>query len=280
MCIIVAKPKNVQMPSMETLSNCFANNHDGAGYMLATGKTVEVRKGFMDWESFKQAIRGEGDLTDIAVVMHFRIATHGKVQPSCCHPFPVTDDMKRLRQTSCADTLCAAHNGVIHGMETTDDISDTMAYIAGVLAPMRRLSPSLMFSDDALTIIERTIGSKMALLDASGELVTIGSFLEQAGVLYSNSSYTRSVSTYRSYESVWDGYDAAYADYYGSDSSTPRLPGMWGVPFPVCESCPECMECIEYMPYCGSAREAREHIGLYSGEPTDELDYDPYATCA
>ena len=144
MCIIVAKPKNVTMPSMETLRNCFDNNHDGAGYMRANGETVTIKKGFMTWGEFEDAIAHEGDLTAYAVVMHFRIATHGKVQPSCCHPFPVTGEWGRLRSTECRDTLCAAHNGVIRGMETSDDVSDTMAYIANVLHPLRRIIPSFI----------------------------------------------------------------------------------------------------------------------------------------
>lgn len=188
--------------------------------------------------------------------MHFRIATHGKVQPSCCHPFPVTDDMKRMGETVCNDSLCVAHNGIIAGMKTSDNVSDTMAYIASVMAPLRRMAPSLLFSEDALSIIDATLGSKMALLDASGELVTIGDFLEDGGILYSNSTYTRSVKSFRSYQSVWDGYD----DHYGTGYD--QL-GLWGLPFSACGDCPDCRDCLDGMPSCISERQASDYVNDY-----------------
>ena len=276
MCIIVAKPKNIAMPSMETLRNCFDNNPDGAGYMIATGKTVRITKGLMKWEDFKASIESEGNLTESAIVMHFRIATHGKVQPSCCHPFPVSDDMNRLKETQTCDTLCAAHNGVISGMDTSDDVSDTMAYIATILAPLRRIIPSLMYSDDALQIMKETLGSKMVLLDASGELATIGDFLEQAGVLYSNTSYTKKVSSYRSYASAWDAYDEVYAGYVNQDNQR-RLP-LFDPPYDACEFCPECSMCLtEGVPYCFDEQQANLYAGsygiAYSSKTTEEDRY-------
>lgn len=277
MCIIVAKPKNVTMPSMETLRNCFDNNHDGAGYMRANGETVTIKKGFMTWGEFEDAIAHEGDLTAYAVVMHFRIATHGKVQPSCCHPFPVTGEWGRLRSTECRDTLCAAHNGVIRGMETSDDVSDTMAYIANVLHPLRRIIPSFIYSEDALRLIETTLGSKMALLDASGELVTIGDFHEHEGVLYSNSSYTKSVPTYRSYSSVWDDYEDVHGDSLGYGQQ--QLPGLCALPYEACDGCPERLECMDGLPYCRDEGQARLYADIYE-EPDTEEGYPLYDRCA
>ena len=55
MCIIVAKPKGVDMPSNEIFRNCFIDNNDGAGLMYANPKTgmIEIEKGFMTWSSFE-----------------------------------------------------------------------------------------------------------------------------------------------------------------------------------------------------------------------------------
>ncbi len=270
MCIIVVKPKNVPMPSMDTLRSCFDNNPDGAGYMYATGKTVEVRKGFMDWLSFWEAVEAEGDMTNRAVVMHFRIATHGNVQPGCCHPFPVSDDMDCLRETACHDSLCVAHNGIINGMETSDTVSDTMAYIASVMAPLRRMAPAMLLSEDALSVLEATLGSKMALLDGDGELVTIGAFQEHEGVLYSNSTYARNVSSFRSYRSVWDGYE----DFYGIGQQE-----LWGYPYCACEECPEMFTCAEDAPRCVTERQANDCVDGYRGDgtlPTCNSEHDRF----
>lgn len=256
MCIIVAKPQDIAVPGEGILRNCFFNNGDGAGFMVADGKEVRIRKGFMDWDAFAEALAAEGDLSEKAVVLHFRIATHGKVKPSCCHPFPVTSDMKRLRSLECRDSLCVAHNGIIAGMKTSDDVSDTMAYVAGVLAPLRRLAPSFIFSQDALAVVEATVGSKMAFLDASGELATVGSFLEHEGVLYSNSTYANSVRSYRSYASVWDGLE----ERYGGSECEQKGADVFGLPYSVCDDCPMGMECFEWAPHCMSEWEAMEHV--------------------
>lgn len=273
MCIIVVKPENTQMPSMETLRTCYQNNPDGAGYMIANGKAVKLRKGFMTWGDFEQAIEAEGDVSDMTVVMHFRIATHGKVQPSCCHPFPVVSDMEKLESTEGIDTLCAAHNGVIQGMETSDRVSDTMAYISSVLAPLRRAVPSLVYSDDALKVVENTLGSKMVILDGSGQFATIGSFIEQNGILYSNSSFAQSRHSYRSYESVWDDYDSVYGTRYGASFSEPMLLGFGCLPYEVCEACPLCAECADGLPYCQGEKEAIEEVRSCIGDADLEALY-------
>lgn len=262
MCIIVIKPENTPMPDTETLRICFENNRDGAGFMFATGKTVQLRKGFMEWDAFERAIRALGDMTERTVVMHFRIATHGKVQPSCCHPFPVSSDMEKLEATGCSDTLCAAHNGIIQNMETTDRVSDTMAYISSILAPLRRAVPSLVYNEDALEVVERTLGSKMVLLDASGQFATIGSFIEQGGVLYSNNSFARSTYSFRSYASAWDDYDSVY----GASADTPQLPGFGELPSEVCDACPMYGECATMVPYCLSEAAAIEEVRSCIGD--------------
>lgn len=282
MCIIVVKPENTSMPSMETLRTCFENNHDGAGFMIATGKTVKLRKGFMSWDSFQRAIESEGDLTDRAAVMHFRIATHGSVRPSCCHPFPVTSETDKLEATEVADTLCAAHNGTIHGMDTSERVSDTMAYIATILAPLRRAVPSLMYSDDALEVVENTLGSKMVLLDGSGQFATIGSFIEESGVLYSNSSFARSWHSYRSYASAWDDYDKVYGARFDDAMAAPMLPGFETLPFEVCEACPMCSECEEGLPYCQCEDDAIQEVRSCIGDADLEALYGimPEEQCA
>lgn len=58
MCIIVAKPAGIDLPSRSTLMNCFNHNHDGAGFMYADGKEVTVMKGFF---TFEELLYGDGN---------------------------------------------------------------------------------------------------------------------------------------------------------------------------------------------------------------------------
>lgn len=257
MCIIVAKPAGIAMPDYETLERCHQSNPDGSGFMWADGKAVHIRKGFMTFAKFAEALEAEGlDPVETPIVMHFRIATHGKVKPGCCHPFPVVAEREMLKATSAECRWGVAHNGVIRGRDTSDDWSDTMDFVQGVMAPLARLVPSFMYNTDAQELLESMCGSKLAIMDGSGEIVTVGQFHDQDGVKYSNTSYTRKVWSWSTYEDVWSGYESVYAKYYGGFGDVDELVGQ--LPYSACQECPIQRECAIDFPYCGSEREAEE----------------------
>lgn len=274
MCIIIAKPAGVELPALSTLETCWENNPDGAGLMWADGEAVNVRKGFMTWDDFAEALDDAGDLTDRAAVLHFRITTHGGTRPECCHPFPVSSELDDLRALSLAVPLACAHNGIISGMETEPGISDTMAYIRDVLAPLSRAVPSIIYNDDALDAVRATLGSKMALLDASGELVTLGAFEEVNGVLFSNNSYAAPRWGYRASSAAWSGYAEVYAKYYGTDdengaASCGDLAEL--LPFEACEYCEMADDCASFSPYCWSDAQAWDTLADLEADAPREL---------
>ena len=138
MCIIVNKPKGVEMPSMKVLERCFDYNSDGAGLMYALKGKVEIRKGFMTFDDFKKGLsKAEkilGDLKEHAIIMHFRITTHGNSDEGNCHPFPITKSEKLLRSERVTADLGMAHNGIISMYNTYDRTSvlnDTQKFIIG-----------------------------------------------------------------------------------------------------------------------------------------------------
>ena len=99
MCIIVAKNKGIDMPDNKTLERCFQNNPDGAGIMYAENGAVHIRKGFMTYSDFKNylnELENRLNLKNTALVMHFRITTHGGTNPQTCHPFPISKKIKVL----------------------------------------------------------------------------------------------------------------------------------------------------------------------------------------
>ena len=103
MCIIVSKAKKIEMPDGKTLLRCFESNHDGAGVMWAENGAVHIRKGFMEYDDFNSylnELENRISLKDTALVMHFRITTHGSTNPSTCHPFPLSRKIKDLKKTS------------------------------------------------------------------------------------------------------------------------------------------------------------------------------------
>lgn len=271
MCIIVSKQIGVEMPSVETLKECFLSNPDGAGFMYANGKVVKIRKGFMDFASFMNALDKEipeEKRKDTAIVMHFRIATSGKVQPACCHPFPVSDEKEKLQATEMDSRWGIAHNGVINGRTTYDGWSDTMDFVADVVAPLSRMHPSFMYSDDARDLLAGACMSKLAIMDNAGDIMLVGHFEEADGVNYSNTSYLKTTYNWSSYRSWWDRRwgDALEldADYEVAEpkENTTAFGDMDtlldDLKFMACQVCPDCYECAEMGEWCGTERQAIE----------------------
>lgn len=191
MCIIAAKPAGVKMPSRDTIRSMWYRNPDGAGFMFAADGKVRIEKGFMklaEFESALDALRARYDLNALPLVLHFRITTHGGTRPENCHPFPITSSLKALQSRTSATCLGVAHNGIIP-IATRKNVSDTMEYILSQLAPLREAVPDFIHSDPLKRMIKSAIQSKMCFLNADGEIVTIGDFSTDEGVLYSNLSY-------------------------------------------------------------------------------------------
>ena len=262
MCIIVAKPMDVAMPDTDTLFSCFESNPDGAGFMWADGKSVHIRKGFMTWEDFEEALDAEipgQKRKELAIVMHFRIATHGKVQPMCCHPFPVSSSLEDLQRTRCESRFGIAHNGIIQGRTTNDKRSDTMDFVMKVVAPLAKMNANFMRNSHALDLLEGACGSKLAILENSGELVTVGDFVEDEGILYSNTSYLTWSKRYSSYGSLFSGsgYTEAYGEYL--DDFIDMLPWM------ACKECANAEFCAMDYPECESENIAHKMSAYMNG---------------
>jgi hypothetical protein len=167
------------------------------------------------------------DLTATPLVMHFRIRTHGGTIPECTHPFPITDSVGALKKLQIRTDIGVAHNGIIHSVTPRKGISDTMEYIATQLAPLKRALPRFYENKHARLMVQNAIESRMAFLTQSGEIHTIGDFVEDNGVLYSNTSYlpwTYRASSWNSYYATADG--SPYVVDYGDDAYDCK-PLMW-----------------------------------------------------
>ena len=216
MCVIVAKKMGIELPSKTTLESCFEVNPDGAGLMYVNeNKKVIIEKGFMTFEAFYQKLMEldkKYDLKKKALVMHFRITTQGGTSPENCHPFPVTDDEKKLKATylECND-VAFAHNGIISLYSMRDDkgMSDTMLLSKELLYPLFNYNKKFYKQEHNKSLIEEIIGTdKIAFLDNKENITLIGEFKEDEGVLYSNLNHKKN---YNYYYSDYDYYNDNYS---------------------------------------------------------------------
>ena len=179
MCIAIYKPAGKTI-SRSRLRRCWDRNPDGGGFALPDGKGgITVHKA-MTWDEFDQAWSKDA-YSDQPMVIHFRMATHGKVNTHNCHPHRVHDD------------LVVAHNGIIEAMTpyATEQDSDTVAFVNRVLADIP--TPDI-FTDGMTEMLDAFIGSsKLVFLDGSGRVSIVGESkgLWDGGIWYSNTSYRR-----------------------------------------------------------------------------------------
>ena len=229
MCIIAAKPAGIDMPGADTIRTMWDHNNDGAGLMYVENGKVRVEKGFMKYKSFTKALERlekRLDLTTTPLVMHFRIRTHGGTNPECTHPFPITDSIGALKKLQVSTDVGVAHNGIITSVVPRPGISDTMEYIATQLAPLKRALPKFYENKDARLLIQNAIGSRMVFLTKAGNLYTVGDFVEDGGVLYSNDSY----KPYNFRGSIWASYYPGGDVYYDSPANMDETRSMCWLP--------------------------------------------------
>lgn len=205
MCVIGIYEKGLEL-NKEELRACFAHNPDGAGYMIQTAKGVHIEKGFFSFNSFWNAVKNLP--VDKDRVLHFRIATSGKISVNCCHPFPVTSDYKKMAMAKTDSLMGFAHNGVLQdftpkaGMKSNK--SDTMVFNHDVLS---KVAPILMKGNEGLQeLLELYTPSRFAVMD-SKKVLMLGDWYNspQSGAWYSNTSYeSRSSLIEEDWEEDWD----------------------------------------------------------------------------
>lgn len=245
MCIAILNAKGTL--SLKTFKNCWEANPDGAGLCYYDGERIQIIKEMKSVKSLHKqyvSIREKFPAVDIAI--HFRIATHGRVNSTNCHPFKVNKNTAFI------------HNGIISNVGTNPDFSDTYIFNETILKAL----PSTFIKNTAiLELLGAYIGySKIVVI--SGEFSTIineelGHW--DAGNWYSNKSYiapkkSSAVSTYGQrwgwdgYGDDWDGWDYKSKGQVNAkpcdDKCDEFQPDNFGG---ICECCREDAERLNYV---------------------------------
>ena len=190
MCIICVSKSGIRQPNDATLLAMFQSNPHGAGYMYARGGKVIIHKGFMNPKEYIGAIYDERFTAEDSVVYHFRISTQAGINPEMTHPFPLSNQPARMRALDLACRCGIAHNGIIRMTTdpTNERYSDTAIFITDYLAHMIHKAADLR-NQALLDRIYYMARSKFAIMDGGGYVATIGEFIDDNGLLFSNDSY-------------------------------------------------------------------------------------------
>ena len=190
MCIIAVSRKGAKQPTLQQLAIMFAHNPHGAGYMTARDGKVIIHKGFLVWEDFQKAIEQEHFTKADPVVYHFRISTQAGVNPAMTHPFPLTSNPEMTEKLDVSCPVGLAHNGIIRltSDSTEKRYSDTSIFITRYMSKLIRNKADVR-NQAIHQMIDTLTESKWAIMDGTGLIVTIGRYIPDDGILFSNSSY-------------------------------------------------------------------------------------------
>ena len=114
MCVVLICPPK-QRPDLTILRACHAANPHGAGVAWRDKRRIHWRKALTPGEvnHLIQKVPGE-------VIIHFRWASVGGVEPLLCHPFPVTAEAALGYEGLCKSVLF--HNGTWGNWEAAQEI--------------------------------------------------------------------------------------------------------------------------------------------------------------
>lgn len=162
MCILILKPKGVSLPDYPTLCRCAKRNPHGFGFAVQGEKPFKT----LDFDKFVEAIY-QADETK-AMMIHFRLATHGSIKPSNCHPFK--DDN---------NGLIFAHNGVLN-IATLKDKTDSETAFKLLFSPS---SDRFGFGSKQFVSAVETIrgNSRFGFMTPDGDLLAFGRYFDKQG---------------------------------------------------------------------------------------------------
>ena len=166
MCVIIYKPKGIELPSIELLTKARNHNSHGCGIVAPN----VFYKG-LSFESFKRNLKKCSK--EEPVLIHFRYATHGSIKKANCHPFFDSDT-----------NTFFMHNGILSAIKVKDDRTDSETAFRNILVPYIK-----KYGLDSTEVSETANWikgySKFAFIQGD-RVVLFGDYIFRDGLYFSN----------------------------------------------------------------------------------------------
>lgn len=169
MCIIIFKPAGRALPSKFTRYRCEFSNLDGFG--MATPTSIYKT---MNRNEFERELTAKNRKAEPCMI-HCRIATHGSLKQSNCHPF--YDDVSGV---------AFAHNGILN-ITPIGDMTDSETAFRTRFVPILREHG--IDSEELKKAVDAIIGvSRFAFMDKTGHFKLFGHWYKskEDGCYYSH----------------------------------------------------------------------------------------------
>lgn len=174
MCIICIKKRGIEFPSVKIVETMCENNPDGFSMVVSDGSKAK-RFRTMDKQLFIERYRivlKTYDYRKTSMFIHARIKTHGSNRRENCHGW---------RENG----LIFAHNGIL-SIANRGDLTDSETFFRDIFSPAYRVG-GWKRGEKAIEAIIGT--SKFVFMNDNGDIKHYGHYIEDGGLLYSNSTY-------------------------------------------------------------------------------------------
>lgn len=188
MCIIIVNKEGTLEKSI--FKNCFEKNNDSAGFMFSNNGELKMYKTMNSVNGLYNKYLKVRETNNLPIIIHFRIATGGKIDMNNCHPFYINDD------------LGFCHNGIIDLPWEIKNHCDTVCFNEAIL---KELHEDFLTNKATKELLSKYISwSKLAFLNKDGKFTIIneekGHWSKDDKNWFSNNSYVK-------YEPVKTSYD-------------------------------------------------------------------------
>ena len=165
MCVICYIPSGVQTPSNEIIKAMHRANPHGCGMWTPT----DCYKG-MSVEMLLRHLKKRDSNTPC--LLHFRLATHGSIKKTNCHPF----------HDAATDTWFM-HNGIL-SIPPRGDMTDSETAFREILAP--EIQAHGLLSDNVRYAVRNIIGGSRFAFMQGEDVLLYGQYERWHGCLFSN----------------------------------------------------------------------------------------------
>lgn len=185
MCLAVVISKGSKL-SEEYARNGFSRNSQGAGFAYIDEGKLKIEKGFFSFEDFWKEFSEIQSKFEGPFLVHFRIATCGKVGEYNCHPWRIDDNHALI------------HNGSLSSFsKDCGRISDTGLFVETVIQPLfKSTNKEFLGKYFFVWLMQKVITyNKVAILKSNGAFTIYNksSWIEENGIWFSNGSYKETV---------------------------------------------------------------------------------------
>lgn len=184
MCIALNKPAGITL-TRDIYSECYDSNPDGAGFAYVEDGKIVIDKGYFNFDRLYEALKPHEQK---ALLVHFRIATHGTVNADNCHPWLVDCGLVNGKPYQFA----VIHNGILDHPSCKDK-SDTGHFVDDIMKPLLTRDPWFFDAPVGISIFEKIIGraNKLVIMRNDGQTYIINAKAGEVahGTWFSNSGY-------------------------------------------------------------------------------------------